>query len=373
MKDSKRKKIVMFVYGDITTDARVQRAASTLSKNYELILLSNNWGKTLPESSYKNILIGKGSFDMKNYFMSILQAYKIVKNENPDVFYGHDYYSALLVKLLLGRKHCKKVVYDAHELYIPQPGIPFTTRSRFFYKIEKSIVKKVDMMVCANQERANKMMEHYGLKNCPTPIRNISQLKVNDDSETSLILDSLEGFFNKPGITVVYAGVVTTNRKVDDLASAVCVKPEKYKLLIVGKGNGIDKVKQIVEQTPSLATALTGAVPYKSLGAILTKCDIGYIYYPVDTLNNIYCASNKLYEYASVGLPMLSNENPTIKHTLETYGLGVATTDFQKGLDILSEGIDTYKENCQQFTVNNQWYKEGEKLLTAIDELCKTI
>ncbi len=365
----RNKKIVMFLYGDITIDARVQRAAAVLSKDYELILLSNDWGKSIPSTNYSNVLIGKGSFDIKNYFSTIYQAYKIVKRERPDIFYGHDYYSALLVKLLLKKKYCKKVVYDAHELYIPQPGVRFTARSYFFYSIEKSIVKKVDMLVCANQERAEKMVDHYGLKTSPLPIRNISQLKVNDDSETIHILESLADFFLKPGITVVYAGVVTTNRKVDELASAVSNNPQKYKLLIVGKGNGVEKVKQVVSRTPSLTCMFTGAVPYRSLGAILTKCDIGFIYYPVDTLNNIYCASNKLYEYASVELPVLANNNPTIKRVLEENNLGVATCDFTKGIDIIAADLQRYKQACKRFSNLNQWQDEANKLVSMVNKL----
>lgn len=363
------KKIVMFVYGDITTDARVQRAASTLSASYEVILISNNWGKEVQDTSYKNVLVGRDGYDSRNYFNTIREVLRIVKQEKPFIFYGHDYYSALAIRFLLGRKYCKKIVYDAHELYVPQPGLHFTVRSRFFYAIEKSIVKKVDLLICASRERAEKMQQHYGLNKTPVTIRNISQLWISHDETTETIMSSLDSFFSKPGITVVYAGVVMGSRRIDELASIVSKRPEKYKLLIVGKGDALDRVKQIADSVPTLTSAFTGAVPYRSLGAILSKSDIGFIYYPVNTLNNIYCASNKLYEYASVNLPILANENPTIKKELELGLMGVATNDLERGLEKISANINQYKEACKLFTANNRWEDESKILEKAIMEI----
>ena len=361
----------MFVYGDITTDARVQRAASTLSKQFEVILISNNWGKELPVATYKNILVGRDSYDSRNYFNTVREVLKVVKTEKPYIFYGHDYYSALIIRFLLNRKYCKKFVYEAHELYVPQKGVPFTVRSRFFYAIEKSIVKKVDLLICASHERAVKMQEYYGLDSSPVAIKNISQLSVSFDDTTVAIMDSLKSFFSKPGLTVVYAGVVMGSRRIDELATVVAKHPDKYKLLIVGKGDALEKVKQIAASVPSLTSAFTGAVPYRSLGAILSKCDAGFIYYPVDTLNNIYCASNKLYEYASVSLPILANENPTIKNELERGHMGVASNNLESGLEQLSANIEMYKQACKVFTEHNMWEEESKLLEKTIIEFSK--
>ena len=363
------KKIIAFACSDISRDARAQRTAAALSAKYEVTVISKDCGVSLPVTSYKNYLIGKGIFTRKNYFPTIYKAYKIIKKERPDIFYGHDFFSSLLVKILLRRKYCRKVIYDAHELYIPQPGRSLPRGHYFFYLIEKTIVKKVDLLLCANSERAEKMAEHYGLEKRPIPIRNISQLQINDDETTRGILDSLKDFFERPGMTVVYAGVVSAERKVDKLVQEVGSCPDKYKLLIIGTGSALDSVKEIAGRYPSLTCAFTGPIPHDSLGALLSRCDVGYIYYPTNTLNTLYCASNKVYEYASVGLPMLSNENPTIKNALETHEMGIASNDIVQGLQQLSGHLDTYRENCLKFSKENPWSQEAEKLLNAIEKL----
>ncbi len=364
-----KKKIVMYVYGDITTDARVQRAATALADQYDLLLISNNCGKKIPDTKYRNILVGNSSFNIQNYFTTIYETYKIVKKEKPDLFYGHDYYSSTIVKMLIGRKYCKKIVYDAHELYIPQEGYPLSVRSRFFYTIEKSIVNKVDLLICASPERAKIMQKHYKLKELPTSIRNISQLTINSDPDTEKIILSLKDFFSKPGKTLVYAGTVMASRRIDEITRIVCQHSADFKLLVVGRGDALEKIKQIAAGTPTLVFAYTGAIPYKSLGAVLSRCDIGYVYNPNDILNNIYCAPNKVYEYTSVSLPILSNENPTVKKELEQNHIGIATDKLEEGLLNLSKELETYKEKCKQFSLNNPWSSEAELLKHIIDHV----
>ena len=360
----------MYVYGDISTDARVQRAANALANDYELTLVSTDFGKNIDHPKYNLIQQKTNSkHPLLNYWSTVRQTVKLLKQYRPDVFYAHDYYSAWIAKKMLSKKYCKKIVYDAHELIIPEEGKPFTMRQRLFYYFEKSIVKKVDLLICASPERANIMKEHYGLFEMPHPIRNISQLSVNTDSETSNIIDSLTDFFSKPGKTIVYAGVVNRSRKIDELVDAVGANADTCKLLIVGGGDFLEGLKLHASKYPNLTRRFTGKVPYKALGAILSKCDAGFIYYPCNSLNNIYCASNKIYEYASVCLPIISNENPTIKGELEKYKIGVSGNDFCSSIIDIMNNSTSYKSNMARYNEDNQWKKESEKLNSLISNL----
>lgn len=359
----------MYVYGDITTDARVNRAATALADKYDVCLLSTNFGKDVKDTIYKNILIGNGGIGMKNLLLNIYEAYKIVKREKPSIVYCHDYYSAILAFMLKSRKYCKHIVYDAHELIVPEKGVK-DNRLRFFYLFEKMIIGKVDRVFCASKERATFMKEHYNLSRSPIPIRNISQLRVNNDRQIQTIVSSLGDFFSKPGPVVVYAGVVSKSRRIAELAKAVSSLAPRFKLLIVGKGDAIEDLKAITSSNSNLSSAFTGSVPYKALGAILSKCDIGFVYYPVDTLNNTYCASNKIYEYASVALPMIANTNPTVQGELKDNHIGVSSDNFVEALNELCNNLDGYKQSCIEYTKANPWQNDAEILLNEILEIC---
>lgn len=361
-------KIVMYVYGNIQTDARVKRAARALAGKYDLILLSSDCGVGVKDEDYRNVLLKCESSGLKGYFQSVWEALKVIKREKPDIFYAHDYYSALLARLLMGRKHCKKIVYDAHELIIPEAGQK-NARMTVFYKIERSIVHKVDLLVCASVERAELMTAHYHLAQKPLVVENISYLPKDFDLSKLPIAEELNDFFADPAPTVVYAGVVTKSRRIGGLLDYAIQAAPAVKLLVVGKGDALAEMKEKAAGQTKLRYCFPGAVPYEALGAILQRCDVGYLYYPTDTLNNINCASNKIYEYASVGLPMVANSNPTVKRILEDNKIGVASDDIGAALKQALSSLVEYKAACASFVTANSWEKTANSLLEHIEKL----
>ena len=361
-----KSKLIMYVYGDITTDARVNRAANALADNYDVMLISTQWDKKVEDTYYKNVLIGTNKTGLKNLLSNILEAYRIIKIERPDIVYCHDYYSAILAYLLIGKKYCRKIIYDAHELIIPEPCVK-DRRLSFFRWFEKRIIKKVNLAVCASSERGDFMKDYYKLEKTPLAIRNISQLSVNEDNDTKSLLSKLDDFFSVDIPTVVYAGVVTKSRRIIELEHAVAKHKSQFKLLIVGTGDALEEVKDRASQD-GICFAYTGKIPYKCLGAVLKKCDIGFVYYPTNTLNNTYCASNKVYEYASVALPMISNLNPTIKKEMEENYLGVASDKLDEALCAVASGLSEYKKACIEYTSNNPWASDAHRLVEAIEK-----
>ena len=358
----------MYVYGNIQTDARVKRAARTLAGKYDLTLLSSDCGVVVKGEGYRNVFLKREAPGFKGYFQSVWEALKVIKRENPDIFYAHDYYSAFLVRLLMGRKHCRKIVYDAHELIIPEEGQK-NARMAFFYKMERAIVHKVDLLVCASKERAELMKEHYHLARTPLIVENISYLTKNFDLSKLSIADELNVFFSDPTPTIVYAGVVTKSRRIGDLLDYAVQTAPSLKLLVVGKGDALAEMREKAARQTKLRYCFTGAMPYDALGAILQHCEVGYLYYPTDTLNNINCASNKIYEYASVGLPMVANSNPTVKHILEYNKIGVASNDIGTALKQILTSLEDYKAACSSFVKANSWERTANNLLEHIEKL----
>lgn len=364
-----KKKIIMFVYGDITTDARVQRSATALSADFDVTVISVQFGKAIPKFPFKNILLGNG-YSTSSYFHCLLSAIKYIKKEKPDIIYGHDFYASLLVDYFLTRRitGCR-VVYDAHELIIPEPQYPLGRKAHIIYKLEKYAIRHADCVICTKEERGQAMKEHYDLKTMPHVIRNISQLTIDEKALKEETKSTLNAFFKEPGITVVYAGAVMKKRRIDEIAEAVMESPDKYKLLIVGDGDQLDELKDMTSRVTELKCLMTGKVPYSALGYILNKCDIGFIYYPNTTINNRLCASNKLYEYASVNLPILANNNLTVQKEVEKYNIGIVSDDFKQGLDLLSKRLGECKANCKDFSAQNQWNDEADKLRNIINQL----
>ena len=98
------------------------------------------------------------------------------------------------------------------------------------------------------------------------------------------------------------------------------------------------------------------------------------IYAPVygtftSPLNSIYCAPNKLYEFSHFGIPMIGNNIPGLKYTIESYKMGCCLPFFnaeslKNAITDLTDNYETYAENARRF------YDEDDK--TSVIRLALT-
>lgn len=361
------KKAIMVVMNTLNTDARVQRAANALKEQFDLTVIATDKGTK--EVGYYQVLM-----DTENTsgFSRYLKFCKFVKNylkkSKFDLFYAHDYYSAGLVGWVHKKFPKAKIVYDAHELCMPEKGRRTSIRDLFYYYHEKWNIKKPDLVICATDERANIMQRYYSLSQKPLPIQNISELTTVDDDFARQLIESCDDFLKSSKIVLVYAGVLTPGRKIDGLFEII-EKNSNTNLLIVGGGSDEVRLKKLAEERIPGRYYFTGSVPYRYMGVLLSQCDVGYISYPTTSQNNIYCAPNKIYEYASVMLPMIAPENPTIRKFFEEYGIGIVDNDLSVAFQKVIQNIQMHKDQCMRFTQENSWELDAKKLSNAVQEL----
>jgi glycosyltransferase involved in cell wall biosynthesis len=364
------KKMLMFVYNDLNNDARVQRAAESVSDIIDLEVLSI--GKEYSNAKYKTINIKSSvASNILKYFDVFLKIISWLKGKKYDVVYAHDFSAALPALFMKVFKKCDKMIYDAHELFIPEDGVSFSARDRFFYWLEKELIKRADLIICAQEKRGELMVNHFKLKTKPVTIRNISKLPQTTVQLESSLQKKCDVFFMKKGITIVYAGALATDRKLDELVSDVAELGEGYKLLFVGNGSDSERLQNIAKEYTNLTCCFLGNIPYAHLSNVLNRCDIGYLCYPVDKLNNIYCASNKVYEYASINLPIVANDNPTVKEIFDKWLIGICSDDFQSAIRTIVADFDNFKEGSIKFNSENSWEDEAEILRNEVKTVLK--
>jgi glycosyltransferase involved in cell wall biosynthesis len=70
---------------------------------------------------------------------------------------------------------------------------------------------------------------------------------------------------------------------------------------------------------------------------------VGYNY---DSLNNLYCAPNKVFEYGSFGIPILANDVPGLQDTVKRYSAGMCVNarevDLSQALDRIERQYDFF-------------------------------
>ena len=364
-----KKKAIMVVMNALDTDARVQRAAQALENLCDLTLIGV--GKGCGEQSFAQVVLEINKRNgVLRFWDYVNKIKKYLKKSQFDVFYAHDYFSAALVGWVRRRFPKVVIVYDSHELIFPALGFSQSKRDAFFIYFEKQAIKNANLVICASDERASLMKDYYHMTESPLVIENISQLPIVEDEIIQELLHNAGVVIKSTEAVLVYAGVLSPGRKIDSLIDIVAERPNT-KLLIVGGGPDRERLESIANKKIADRFHFTGSVPYKYMGRLLKECDVGYISYPTDSLNNIYCASNKIYEYASVNLPMIAPENPTIRKMFEDYSIGVIDSDLGQAFDEVRQNIELYKMNCAIFTEMHQWSQKEAILTQAIGSLIK--
>lgn len=367
---TEKPKMLMFVYNDLTTDARVQRSLDTLKQTFDITILST--GKPYEYIGIKNVVLSSSKTGMRKYFDIVRQVITYVNKHQSEYLYLHDYYSCI-PGLRLYKRH--KTIYDAHELIIGTNQYPVPRREKFFGFFERLIVDRVQLIICADEKRAEMMQDYYKLKHVPYVVPNYSELPIDEDYSFSP--DLIEYFTDKRK-TLVYAGALTGGRNIEKIILSAAQLTGEYKVLIVGDGGEKSKLEKIASECNRLKYKFTGSVPYKHLGSILKRCDVGYLSYPMTNLNNIYCAPNKIFEYASVELPMICNDNTNLISIVGASRIGVCVSDkgidgcsrsIEEALALLHQDYDIYKKNIQTFRTEHSWALISEKYLSKVQSI----
>ena len=363
-------RMMMFVYNYLKTDARVQRSALAISKiqglEVDLIALKDDYNNS--DFNILKLDIRTVS-SLKRYLKFVGCVVKQGLKDDYDIIYAHDLYTALPALLLMSLRRNKKYVYDAHETIFPQKGVSFSLRDYFFYFFEFFFVKTAHLIITPQKDRSEIMKEHYKLLQLPMTVQNISVLEMTYPLLADSVSKKFREFLQKGGKTIVYAGGLNYDRQLELLIEAAWILRDRCKVILIGSGNSVTELRNIVKTKKIDNCLFVDTVPYKNLAELLEVCDVGYLSYPMTDINNIFCASNKVFEYASVFLPMVASYNKTINEIFTKWQIGECSGDLLSAITKVLDNIDYYKGNMQEFNKNHSWENEAEKLRETIKSL----
>lgn len=340
-------KVMFIVYHDIPTDARSQEILECAKKiAKETVLVS--YSKPIEEAGCRCILTGNGK---RKYFSFIREAIKAIKKENPNIVILHDNYTSIILRWL--KKHRKNifVIYDSSELYIDQKRDTIKLKiASFMNYFEKKYLKYADVVISANIERANIMKDYFQLRETPIVFDNVHRI---DDPYDKVECEKKYGnLFNGNAFCIVYGGGISKQRMTLELANAVGELGNNYRLIITG--NSVDRDKEelysIMKKKGYSNIYYLGFIPRHELRYLFHKADVSVSIFQQDTVNNIYCASGKLFEGLFEGTPVLTSENPPLKRLCNEHKIGVSTSNFKDGILELERNYDYYYKNVILFT-----------------------
>lgn len=361
-------KVAFIVYHDLKTEARSQEilaCAKMIGK--EIILVSPS---SFADDELYLTLESKGGY--LKYFHFVRLAIKTIKKENPDIIILHDNTTAIILRWLIKKKTKKFIIYDSSELYINTKKRSLKEKlASFMNNYEKKYLKYADLVIAANIERAIIMKDYFELSNLPIVFDNIH--KITDQYDLEKCNEKYGQYFEEQKFYIVYGGGIAKSRRTFDFIDAVINLGPKYVLLIAGSidNNDYEEFKNIVKNNEHQNVHYLGFLPRNEWRYLINKSHITASAFQEDTVNNINCASGKVYESLFEGKPVLTSENPPLKRLCVDDQVGVSNNDFYNGILELERNYNYYLEHVDKYIKSINYDKRIDILADTIKEELK--
>ena len=355
-------KLLLISYGDVEYNSRLRRLISVFSRIGELHTftrgkeLLTEYGKTC-NASYLSFVVSAMNYARKLDSVDLL----ILDNRRATI-------PGLLIKT---QKHPAYTVQDCRELYLFDEVRYFTGKVGCIF--EKGMARKADIIICANNERAEIMKNRFSLTKRPLVYENIRRLEYTTNEEKKLARQKLAPFLKEDEIRIISLSACSINRTDDVLVKNLQRVQKKCRLFLAGDSKPSDEkvIKNLI--VPDLRNKITilGQLNRSELKYLVSHCHIGIVNYGQYDTNNKYCASGKLYEYLYEGIPVVTTTNLPLKRICDEEKIGVADNQFADGIDEVLSHYETYKENVRNYTERVTIADNDNRLINEIERMLR--
>ena len=184
------------------------------------------------------------------------------------------------------------------------------------------LAKRAEALIACEETRAYLMRYWFGLKKLPYIMPNkpyelgAGRYAEPSCEQTKKAIDLIKG-----KRFIIFQGIYQKLEYMKALAQALAAINSEYYYVLMGfdlnKTNAYEELSKIYDkviEVPSLPAPLHLEVT--------SHAHIGVVFYDDNTLNQAFCAPNKIYEYSGFGIPMLANKIPGLENTVGKHGAG---------------------------------------------------
>lgn len=343
--------VYMFGYSDLDKDGRIKRSFQALCKDRGCKLIIAKTSDVTSEDIVNFKLKTLSIFSFFLFFINCFSYLVKLKISKTKVvfFYLHDYYSHFLFPVIKLVFPSAKVVFDCHEIIIDSRN---SIRERVFNFLESCFFNLYDVVITPNEKRKTLLRRYYKRHLPIIVIRNITENVCGNGFESEYVS-------NKP-LRFVYQGVISRGRGLESIINYF-KEIDGVHLTFIGYGADVSWLELEVESISNID--YIGSIDRSLLYSRLSSFDIGVISYISKDLNNKYCAPNKIYEYTSCGLFIISSSQVTIEKEIVESNIGVVADynigDASNKIVELSRMLNN-KSDLTAFNNNNSWVEESK-------------
>ncbi len=295
-------------------------------------------------------------FNIRLFFYLLFNSFDILVANDLDT---------LLPNYLISRIKRIPLIYDSHEYFTGVPelnGRPFV--KWVWTSIEKFIFPNLKHVITVSDSIADLYYEQYGVK--PIVIRNLSP------SSQSVIPYKKENLDIRDNnlLFILQGGGINIDKGAEELIDAVRMT-ENVSLIIAGSGDVIPELKaRVLKYGLSDRIKFFSARPWNELMRFTKSADAGVCLEKDTNINYRLSLPNKLFDYISAGIPVITGSLPEIKKIVESYNCGIIISEISP--DEISRAIiklhanpdllNSLKQNSVKASGSLIWENEKEKV-----------
>ncbi len=280
----------------------------------------------------------------------------------PDVIHANDL-NALIPAYKASRILKCKLIYDSHEVCTEN----FHAGGKKLYALmlkvkERYICKRVDKMICVSHAAADYFAKEYHIPT-PTVITNCA-LKAEQCFEAP----------KNEGFEILNHGQFYGGRGYDIMVEAAPLLAEYPEIKIAMRGFGVmeNQLRDRVAQLKADNVVFYPRVLVQELIPYAARSMVGVAMTEAICLNFKLSVSNKLFEYAAAGLPVIMSDIPEHRYLNEKYAFGIVLPENTP--EAFSEAVvklytdkafyDACAANARRLSEEINWETEFNRLIT---------
>lgn len=247
---------------------------------------------------------------MKNKFKKILSWFqyktkleKLIEKEDYDLMWIGSADTACAIRF---NKIKKPFILQINELYDDH---------WIYKKYLKKYFLEAYRVVVPEENRAHICRSWYGLKNTPIVMPNIIPEDMAPEEKN-----------RERRKTVIYQGKIYRERDIRPFVKVIKERYPEWQFVVMGQD--YEFIKEI-KKVNSEIKYIKNINPPLHLEETM-KASVGIIYYDYSNMNNVFCAPNKLWEYARYGIPVICNDMPGIETYIKQWNCGISVKNMEE-------------------------------------------
>ena len=285
-------------------------------------------------------------FNKKNAFYK--EAVSLIENTPHDLLWVAHEFAAQTFKDYLIKKKFMLGYYELHDI-----------RKGFVEEL-KPIVKNAIAVIAPEYNRAHIIRAWFNLKDVPYIIPNKPYLHPRERDIENNYSEVL-----KDKKIILFQGYIQRVRNIDKLCEA-CSTLRDYTVVLMGKGDN-EYIEELKSKYPNIIHIGFVAPPQHLY--ITSYARIGVVKYDAISLNAIFCAPNKTWEYTGFGIPVLCHNLPGLHYTIEVKKAGVCC-DMDNVAEVKNAILEIDKHYAE-YSNNAVSYYESFDLKQSLDQIIK--